>query len=607
MTALSALERHLEQPVAEPDDARSAIGRNPEIALVVECDVVGARDRRDHLFRETGEVGRGVHCGVAADEQHVPRECERRGVVPVFRDLDDVTIAVGVTRIDLRGALFADLAAVGVVGAGDVDLARLEAWLDILAAVHLRRSDGVGGEAGVDEGLFGREAEHLAHAVDDEWHPLAGAVELTVGGKGTCAGDLSCRGIAGELRDVQAAARQQPLVDALRPGGGTFREPVERHVLVEVIEAFVITHIRGHVAGRTDDHIGAFMLEPAHRGVLHRGVERRGRVDFDDPAEPVRLVLVPGGAGIEARVDVLPHASGLLVDEPVAAVGCAEARRSEVAVEVLLAREHGAPRGGSARAVAECAENELACGVGSGREKSGTGGRARHDEGGRGGDAAVVGAADRVGPGTARAGAGEFDDRHSVRHHRCASLRVRLLGCGGGREHDVLVRVLVIRDEVTLARGRLEDVDVVDVVAELLRLRIRRLFGRVEGVGCREERVTPTDHRGPLIALGNHELVGGCRNRGDGSERQSALSSGCRGAPVEGGCDDDRGRSRSRARKQGASRERGSRDVPEVPVVARVGHRVEARIRALQMAGDRTALAGGMALHRQRAPQRKGQ
>src|SRR5688500_3200622 len=48
---LGALERHLEEAVVEADLAGRSVGRDPEVALGVEGDVVGAGDRRHELLR----------------------------------------------------------------------------------------------------------------------------------------------------------------------------------------------------------------------------------------------------------------------------------------------------------------------------------------------------------------------------------------------------------------------------------------------------------------------------------------------------------------------------------------------------------------------------
>ena len=597
MTALGTLERHLEQAVAESNDSGRTVGRDPQVALVVERNVVGAGDRRHHLLRESGEVGGGVDCGVAADQQQVPREGDGCRVVSVFGELDDVAIAVGVTRVHLGRALFADLAAVGVVGARHVHLAGLEARLDVFATIHLRGTHRVGSETSEDQGLFGREAGDLADAVDDERNPLAGSVELSVSGQGAEPVDLGNGGVAREFRDIQAPAGQKSLVHALGFRRRTLSEFIERDVLVEVVEALVVTHVCGDVTGLADDHVRPLVLEAAHRGVLHRGLFGCGRVDLDDPSEAVGFVLVAGGASVEARVDSLPEPPSLFVAEAIAKVGCAGTRRAEVAVEVFLARKHRAPRRGAPSAVAQGAEHDLAGAVGDRLEEGGAGGGPGHDERGRSSDASIAAAAELVGPGSTGPPASEFDDRHAVRHHRGAALGVGFLGCGRGREHDVLVRVLVVRDEVALARGGVEDVEVVVVVAELASLGIRSLIVRVECVRLREERVAPADDRRPLVALRNHELVGGCRNRSDRGESETRLRGGCRRATVDRRADDDRSRARSRTREQRSTRESRPDDVAEVAVVARVGHRMETGVRAFEMAGDSTALTGGVPLH----------
>ncbi len=297
---------------------------------------------------------------------------------------------------------------------------------------------------------------------------------------------------------------------------------VVRDELVEVVEALVVAHVRGDVAALPEDHVRALVLEAAERGVLHGRLAGLERVDLDDPAEAVRLVLVAGGAGVVAGVDGLPAAGRRLVGEAVALVRDARARGAEVAGEVLLAGEHGAPRGGAAGAVAERAEDARALGVVLGAQRRGSRGRARHGEGRVRGDAAVAVVADRVGPRLADGLAAERDDGHAVRGLADAALLGELGVVGGGREHDVLVRVLVVGDEERLLVPRVDrdDVEVVVVVAELARRELGRLVVGVEVVGVAEERVAPADDRLPAVSGGDGELVDGGVDGRDRRERQ---------------------------------------------------------------------------------------
>ena len=108
-------------------------------------------------------------------------------------DFDDVPVAVLRARIGLICGGLPVGAAVGVVRAGDVDAAVDRVRFDVFAAVHLRRSDLVGGQSGVDEDLFDGESGHLRLAVLDQRKPLSAAVELAVGGHLTAAVDLGLR------------------------------------------------------------------------------------------------------------------------------------------------------------------------------------------------------------------------------------------------------------------------------------------------------------------------------------------------------------------------------------------------------------------------------
>ena len=62
--------------------------------------------------------------------------------------------------------------------------------------------------------------------------------------------------------------------------------------LVEILEALVITHVRGQSAVVIDAEVGALVLEPPQSGVLAGNRFGIMWVDFDDVAEPVRLCRV---------------------------------------------------------------------------------------------------------------------------------------------------------------------------------------------------------------------------------------------------------------------------------------------------------------------------
>src|SRR5699024_840933 len=171
----------------------------------------------------------------------------------------------------------------------------------------------------------------------------------------------------------------------------------------------------GAVVGDVDG--AALVLEAAERRVLDRCRVGVPGIHLDDVAEAVDLVGL--GGEVEAAVDLLPPPVGRVGRDPVA-VQLLEARRvgdlprgAEVLVEVLLAGEHGAPRGVAARAVVERAQDTRAGGVG-GRAGEATDGGAAQFERGQCGDPAVVGSHHRVEP-AVRGAAGQLDHGQTVR------------------------------------------------------------------------------------------------------------------------------------------------------------------------------------------------
>ena len=421
-------------------------------------------------------------------------------------------------RVRLGRALLADLAAVGVVGARDVDAAAAQARLDVLGPVHLGGLHGVGGEAREDEHLLDGEARHHGLAAPGQRDPLAGAVA-----------DAVLEAVAGEPGHRQVALAEELEVVAAGLGAVARAEGVAGDEAVEVVEALVVTHVGHDVAVAVDDHVGALVLEAAHRGVLDRRRGRVGRVDLDDPAEPVGLVGVVRRRGVPARVDGAPVASVLRGGEAVAGLPRVGARGAEVLVEVLLARQHRAPRGGAAGAVVHGAADRATGRVGRGLEQVRPGGGTVDGEDGVEGDPAVEARARDVRPRVAALAAGQLDHGHAVRGPGRADEGG---GVGAGREHDALVGVLVVAHEQGAGAGAvgLDDVEVVVVVAELPGLRLGRLVVRVEGRRAGQDRVAPAQDRVPAVAGRDRHVVdggGGRRDRGEGEPRASG-SAACR-------------------------------------------------------------------------------
>ena len=275
-------------------------------------------------------------------------------------------------------------------------------------------------------------------------------------------------------------------------------------------------------------------------------------------------------------------------------------------MDVLLAGEHGAPRGHAAGAVVLGAQHALAGGVVLGCEQVRAGrGAVQHERGGQG-DAPVAGAAAHVGPGLPHLGAGDLHDRHAVRldggpdHVR----EVRLLVARG--EHGVLVGVLVVVHQHTREPvGVRDDVQVVRVEAELLGLGLRSLVLGIELRGVVEQGVAPADDGRPVVALRDVEIVHGHAHGLDGREVQArpALAPvAVRGLRWLGGRGHQAHRHRARGTEAqgGATAHRRGDDVVHVLVGRGVGIRGHALAAALELARERAALAVHVAEHGQK-------
>ncbi len=154
----------------------------------------------------------------------------------------------------------------------------------------------------------------------------------------------------------EARDEERAMVEQIAVRRAVLRIPgLRAHELVDVLERFVVAHVVDDAPVRRDGERRALVLEAAERRALDR--LRRGipRVDLDHPAEAVRLVRFL--LAVEARVVLVP-AQPLPLGEAVAAhLRRDRAAAVEVEIEVLLAREVGAPRRDAVRAVVERAQH----------------------------------------------------------------------------------------------------------------------------------------------------------------------------------------------------------------------------------------------------------
>ena len=196
----------------------------------------------------------------------------------------------------------------------------------------------------------------------------------------------------------------------------------------------------------------------------------------------------------------------------------------EVAVEVLLGGQPGAPGGDAAGAVVDGAEHGRPGRVGGGLQPRMAGRRAGDRHRRVGGDAAVL---RPIGDDTPLAvDLPDLDDGAAMGGHldrhppgvggsgRDLVLRRLLLAADdGGRgrdgdevgEHQVRVGVLVVDHEQAVLGGAVdgEVADVVGVVAELPGLRLGALVQRIERRGVGEDGVAPAEQHVGVVAFGD--------------------------------------------------------------------------------------------------------
>ena len=417
----------------------------------------------------------------------------------VFLDLDDVAkAAVGarVGGVDLIGF------ALGVVGQHDVGGA-VAARLRVFGAVHRRGAQGISGQTGVDhhvglavKAVFGGQRTGAMH----QRQPSDGAVFVKAG-------------------DVKRAVGHQRRSECLVAGHAAVRD-----IFVLIVKAVVVAAVDHQLAVFRNAGFGAFMAETTQSGVFDRHGVGVARVNLDDPAPAVRLlrlkVDVPVVVELAPGVPTPRHAvalqfRGLGVFRDVWVALGVQLVGPEVAVEVFLGHQVGAPGCHAACTVVDGAHHGHAFWVGIGLHTRMTcGGAVEGHLGVKRCDAAVVFAVAHQFP-FAGIVAGNLDDSATVRGHfdvdqlgrHACEIDVVLTAKAG--EHDLFVGVFVVDAQqaavgVAVQRSKAH---VVVVIAELLQLGGGGLVHHVEfGCIC-GDRIAPAQQHVGVVTFG--DVVGG--------------------------------------------------------------------------------------------------
>ena len=236
-------------------------------------------------------------------------------------------------------------------------------------------------------------------------------MRVKAGGQGRYADiqfDPFAGAIFGELGHEQPAVIQI-LAARLKPTVGVGRIPVGiRDILVEVVKAVVVTHVPGDgTAFEYASGFGTLVQDTAHARALDRSRGRVVRVDLDQPAEGIGCVAVvqrcSGCVGRRVPASELAVLFGRIACHGgplVAESGGAQAVTRlffgdrvflgrQIALEVLLGGQIGAPRREAATAVVDGAARAHAGGVVSGDHQVGARNRTGQIDGRGGRDASV--------------------------------------------------------------------------------------------------------------------------------------------------------------------------------------------------------------------------
>ena len=234
------------------------------------------------------------------------------------------------------------------------------------------------------------------------------------------------------LATVQVAGRQQRLVVPAGPVAAALPHLPGRDEPVHVVEPLVVAHVRHHVPVPRHHDVGALVLEPAERRVLHRlglrlraGRSRRssrtGWARWRTPA-----AWRPSAGRPQRQLRESPWGPARSAPPSGGAGG------DEVLVEVLLARQHRAPRRRAAGAVVHRPADPHAGGVRDGPQQGAARAPGRRRRTRCRGDPAVVAAPALAAPTPDRAACAVRPPRPTCRAPPTPSARQsRRRGAGG--------------------------------------------------------------------------------------------------------------------------------------------------------------------------------
>ena len=210
---------------------------------------------------------------------------------------------------------------------------------------------------------------------------------------------------------VESGDMERALVEEVG-GALTLDIGARRNELVDVLEALVVAHVDDHALIARQGDESAFVLDAPECRALDRHRIRSHGIDLDHPAEAVGLVRVT--FRVKAFVVFMPAVAGGPGGDSVTLLFRGRLLgRLEIAVEIFLAGEVGAPRRHAHGAIVQGSEDQATQGIRGGAHALRAGGRAGNHHRGGGGDATRVGGGADDAPGFSLAT--NLDHRDTVR------------------------------------------------------------------------------------------------------------------------------------------------------------------------------------------------